>query len=80
MLLPNRFPIPISNKPGIEEEVIIVPIPIDPIEGLSSTINLARTPTTSSFYSPQLRTLPEIISILSSSILNILIPRAFNSL
>ena len=54
MLLPNRFLVPVSNEPAIEEEVIIVPIPTDlinPIEGSSSTINLAPTPTTSSIYS-----------------------------
>jgi len=54
MLLLSRFLVPVSNEPVIEEEVIIVPIPTnltDPIEGLSSAINLAPTPTTSSIYS-----------------------------
>ena len=54
MLLPNRFPVPVSTEPAIEEEVIIVPIPanpINPIEGLSSAVNLAPTPTTSSIHS-----------------------------
>ena len=54
MLLLSRFLVPISNELVIEEEVIIVPIPIDPInpiEGLSSAVNLAPTPTTSSIYS-----------------------------
>ena len=54
ILLLSYFLVPISNKLAIEEEVIIVPIPTNPtnpIEGLSSTINLALTPITSSIYS-----------------------------
>jgi hypothetical protein len=54
ILLLSRFLVPISNEPGIEGEVIIVPIPTNPtnpIGGLSSTINLAPISTTSSFYS-----------------------------
>jgi hypothetical protein len=54
MLLLSRFLVPVSNEPAIEEEVIIVPIstkPTNPIKGLSSAINLAPTPTTSSIYS-----------------------------
>jgi hypothetical protein len=78
MLLLNRLLVPVSNEPVIEEEVIIVPI--DPIEGLSSAINLAPTPTTGPIYSLQLQILSEIIPIPSPSILDILIPRAFNSL
>jgi len=54
MLLLSRFLVPVSNELVVEEEVIIVPIPTnptDPIEGSSSAINLAPTPTTSSIYS-----------------------------
>jgi hypothetical protein len=54
MLLPSRFLAPVSDEPAIEEEVIIVPIPADPtnpIEGSSSAINLAPTPTTGSIHS-----------------------------
>jgi len=79
ILLPSRLPVPVSDEPSIEEEVTIVPVPIDPIEDLSSAINLAPTPITSSIHSSQLRTLPEITPIPSPSVLDVLIPRVFDS-
>jgi hypothetical protein len=77
MLLPNRSPVPVSDEPVTEEEVTMVPI--DPIEGLSSAINLAPTPTAGPIHSSQLRTLPEITPIPSPSVLDAPTPRAFNS-
>jgi hypothetical protein len=87
LLSADRFPVPVSDGSGTEEEITMVPVPASPdfAEGLSSALEaLAPTPPCISIHSLQLRSVLDapifrIPSPPSPSVLEVPIPPAFES-